>query len=146
MLSLNQFKIILTDYFSSSNLIKNVYYQDNFDFAAITASDYPICNIEYISSSLSNKIMYHNFKFVIGDITSPDNTSMEDNIHSDSLQVAEGFFTYIQSTYQNIIFDKSSTIQKFTDDFGDRISGIVFTVKLGTIRNINTCEDIFTRS
>jgi hypothetical protein len=139
-LTLNQFKIILTDYFNNHQLIENVYYMDNFDFQAITASDYPICNIEYLNSSISRNVMFHNYKFVIGDITSPDNIDMEDNIHSDSLGVAEDFYTFLQNTYTGIIFDKTSTIQKFTDDAGDRISGIVFTCKLGTIRKQNICD------
>lgn len=140
MLTLNQLKIILIDYFNNHQMIENAYYQDDFDFSAISSSDYPICNIEYLNSSIAKNVMYHNYKLIIGDITAPDNNDMEDNIHSDSLQVAEDFFTFLQNTYNGIIFDKSSTIQKFTDDRGDRISGIVFTIKLGTIRKQNICD------
>lgn len=140
MLTLNQLKIILTDYFNNHQLINSVYYQDDFDFNAESSIDYPVCNIEYLNSNITNTVMNHNFKIVIGDITVPDNTTMEDMIHSDSLGVAEDFFTFLQNTYDGIIFDRVSSIQKFTDDMGDRVCGIVFTIKLGTIRKQSICD------
>jgi hypothetical protein len=139
MLTLNQIKILLTDFFNSHNMINSVYYMDDFDFNAESSIDYPVVNIEYLNSAITDKVFNHNFKIVIGDITVPDNYEMEDMVHSDTLQIAEDFFTFLQNYNGNLIFDRASSIQKFVDDTGDRICGIVFTIRLGTIRAQNTC-------
>ena len=139
MKTLNELKLILIDYFKAHALINSVFYEDDFDFNAERSIDYPVANIEYLNSNISNKSMNHNFKIVLADITEPENNEMEDNIHSDALQIAEDFFTYLQN-YEGFSFDKSSSINKFTDDTADRTAGIVFTIQLSVIRPQNRCN------
>lgn len=139
MLTLNQIKIILKDWFNNHALINSVYYCDDFDFNSERSIDYPVANIEYLNSDITGKMINHNYKVVIGDLTKADDSEMEDNIHSDSLQVAEDFFTFLQN-YEGFSFDKSSSINKFTDDTADRASGIVFTFSLSLVRSQNRCD------
>lgn len=139
-MTLNDLKILIKDFFNGHAQINSVYYCDDFDFNAERSIDYPVANIEYLNSNISNKTVNHNFKIVIADLTEPDNTDMEDTVHSDSLQIAEDFFTYLQNYEVGIFFNKTSTINKFTDDTGDRVSGIVFTVSLSLIRPMNRCN------
>jgi len=139
MLTLNQLKKILIAYFEAHALINSVFYCDDFDFNAERSINYPVSNIEYLNSSISDKVCKHNYKVVIADLTQADNTDMEDEVISDSLQVAEDFFTYLQN-YEGFNFDKSSSINKFTDDTSDRATGIVFTIALSTIRPQNRCS------
>lgn len=139
MKTLNELKTILKSYFNSHAIINSVYYEDDFDFNAERSIDYPVANIEYLNSNISNKTMNHNFKIVLADITEPENNEMEDNIHSDTLQIAEDFFTYLQNA-EGFSFDKSSSINKFTDDTADRAAGIVFTIQISVIRPQNRCN------
>lgn len=139
MLTLNKLKKILKDYFNNHAVINSVFYEDDFDFNSERNILYPVSNIQYLNSNITNKTINHNYKIVLGDICRPDDSEMEDNIHSDSLQVAEDFFTYLQN-YEGLIFNKSSTINKFVDDTGDRTSGIVFTITLSVIRTQNRCS------
>lgn len=139
MLTLNNIKGILKTYFNSHALINSVYYEDDFDFNAERSIDYPVANVEYLNSNISDKTMNHNFKIVLADLTEPENNEMEDNIHSDSLQIAEDLFTYLQN-YEGFSFNKSSTINKFTDDTSDRATGIVFTIQLSVVRPQNRCN------
>lgn len=139
MKTLNELKQIIKGYFESHAQINSVYYCDDFDFNAERSIQYPVVNIEYLNSNINDKLMNHIFKVVIADITEADNTEMEDNIHSDSLMIAEDFYTYLQNQ-EGIIFTKTSSINKFTDDTADRASGIVFTVTLSVIRPQNRCN------
>lgn len=126
-------------FFENHGQINSIYYCDDFDFNAERSIDYPVTNIEYLNSTITDKTTNHNYKVVIGDLTKPDDTEMEDNVHSDCLQVAEDFYTYLYN-YEGLIFNKTSTINKFTDDTGDRASGIVFTITLSVIRPQNWCS------
>ena len=139
MKTLNQLKTILKDWFNNHAMINSVYYEDDFDFNSERSIDYPVANIEFLSGNINDVEMLYNFKVVIADITKPDDTEMEDNIHSDALQIAEDFFTFLQNYEVGISFNKISTLNKFTDDTGDRTSGIVFTFTLSTIRPQNRC-------
>lgn len=138
MKTLNELKQILIDYFQNHAWINSVYYMDDFDFNAERSIDYPVVNIEYVNSNINDKVFNHFFKVVIADIVEPDNTEQEDNVHSDALQVAEDFFTSLNEI-EGVIFNKISSINKFTDDTGDRACGIVFTFTLGVIRPQNRC-------
>ena len=139
MLTLNQIKKIIKDYFNAHASINSVYYLSDFDFNAERSIDYPTVNVEYLNSNITNKMMNHSYKVVIGDLCEIDNTEMEDEIHSDCLQIAEDFYTFLQN-YEGLYFNKTSSINKFTDDTGDLTSGIVFTITLSVVRPQNWCS------
>lgn len=139
MKTLNELKYILKNFFLSHALINGVYYCDDFDFNAERSITYPVANIEYLSSQINLNMINHQFKVVLGDLTAPDDTDMEDNVHSDMLQVAEDLYTYLDNT-EGFMFTQSSAINKFTDDTSDRASGIVFTITLSCVRKQDWCS------
>jgi len=139
MLTLNQLKELLKGFFENHSMINSVYYLSNFDFSAERNISYPVVNINYLSTNMAKKTFNHNYKITIADVCESDNYDMEDDIHSDSLQVAEDFFTYLQN-YTGLTLKRASTITKFVDDKGDRTSGIVFTLTLEVIRPMNWCN------
>lgn len=139
MLTLNQVKVLLKDYFESHAQLKSVFYQNDFDYNGERSIDYPSANIQYINSDVTGKLLNYNYNIVISDITQPENTEMEDNVISDALQIAEDFLSYLEYT-EGFIFNGSSSLEPFVDDTGDRTSGISFTVSIGTIRNQNWCN------
>jgi hypothetical protein len=139
MKTLNEIKILLKAWFNNHALINSVYYCDDWDFNSERSINYPVVNLEYLNSNINNTTINHNYKVVIADVVEANNTEMEDNIHSDSLQVAEDFYTYLQNL-EGITFNRVSTINKFTDDTGDRASGIIFTITIAVIRPQNRCS------
>lgn len=139
MLTLNQAKKLLVDYFVGHAQIKQVIYGNDVEFNADRQISYPVCNIEYLNSDVTGKLLNYNYNIVISDITQPENTEMEDNVISDALQIAEDFLSYLEYT-EGFIFNGSSSLEPFVDDTGDRTSGISFTVSIGTIRNQNWCN------
>lgn len=137
--TLNQLKIMLTDWFNNHAMLNSVYYLNDFDFNSERQINYPTCNIKYINSSVDDIVMNHNYKIVIGDITTPNNNEMEDVIMSDSLQIAEDFITYLQEL--NGIYNLTiGTFEPFTEDTGDRICGVEFDITLGAARTSNKCD------
>ena len=143
MVTLNQIKYKLIDFFKKHKQINHVSYSESFDFSAERNLSYPAVNIEYMQSSMQGKKMIHSFNIVIGDLIDADNGRTDDEIYSDALQITEDFFTYLNEDY-SFELSKNSSIQKFADSNGDRVSGVTFTVSLIAMRHQNKCIIPFT--
>lgn len=140
MKTLNQVKKILKDYFEGHAQINTTIWGNDVEFNSERQINYPACNIEYLNSDVSGKLLNYNFNIVIADIAKlDDDGEMSDNIISDALQIAEDFLSYLEYT-EGFIFNGSSSLEPFIDDTGDRTTGISFTVSIGTIRNSNWCN------
>ena len=138
MQTLNSLKQILIAFFEQHKQIKAVKYEDDFNFNAERALEYPVCNIEYAESNLTNKKLAHTYKIILGDLVDVNIEGHEDEIYSDLMLIAEDFFAWLQ--YQEgFEFIKSSSIQKFSDDTSDRVSGFTFRITLSLIRTANIC-------
>jgi hypothetical protein len=138
MLTLNQIKEILVDFFNEHAQVNTVIYADDFDYNAERNQLYPAINIQYLSSNISNKTINHTFKFVYLNYLTEGNINLNNEIYSDGIQIAEDFFSFI-GDYEGIIFSKSSNIQKFKNDTGDMVAGIVFTLIISVMRPQNKC-------
>ena len=138
MLTLNKLKEQLIQFFTAHKQINDVKYCDDFDFAADRNLNFPVCNIEYMNSNIANRSINHIFKIVLGDLMNDNVEGIEDEIYSDMLLVAEDFFAWL-GNHNDFSFNKTSSINKFVDDKGDRVAGIVFTVTLAVIRTQNIC-------
>jgi len=139
MKTLNQIKHILINYFESHAQIQQVVYSDDFDFNSNRNLIYPVVNIEYVNTNITTKTSNHIFKIVIADKVEVEDSNMEDNVHSDAIQIAEDFISHLERT-EGWFLAGTSTINKFTDDTGDRTSGIVFTITLSVVRDKNRCN------
>ena len=89
---------------------------NDIEFNSERQIDYPACNIEYLNSDVNGKLLNYNFNIVISDIAKlDDDGEMSDNIISDTLQIAEGFSSYLEYT-EGFIFNGSSSLEPFIDD------------------------------
>lgn len=138
MLSLNQISQKLIDFFSSHAQVSQVLYEDDFEFNAQRELNYPVAVIEFLDASINDKQLNYNFKIVIGDKASSD-VLIQNEVISDAILIAEDLYAYLQDG-EGWVFKKSSSIQKFVEDTGDNISGIVFTTTISVIRSQNTCQ------
>lgn len=138
MLSLNQLKQILVNFLNSHAQINEVVWGDDFEFSVDRDLNYPVASIEYLDTNINGKAMNHNFKVVLGDLSDPNVHGIDDEVVSDMLLVADDVMSWLQQQ-EGFQFIKSSNIQKFTDEFGDRVSGVVFRIVLSVIRRQNEC-------
>lgn len=138
MLTLNQLKYRFIHFFENHKQIKQVCYLDQYNFSAMRNLQYPVVNIEFNQSSIQDKFFVHSFNVFIGDKIQPDNINTEDEIVSDAMQIAEDFFTAFRYDY-DMDMKPASNIQAVSDNFGDRVSGIVFTVQVYLGRLYNSC-------
>lgn len=138
MITLNQLKYKLIDFFKNHKQVNEVSYADNFSFAANRQLVYPVVNIEHLEANVQDKKINHSYNIIIGDLIEAANTQSEDEVISDAMQIAEDFFAWLWEQ-KEFVFIKSANIQKFSDDNGDRVSGITFRVALSIIRSQNIC-------
>jgi hypothetical protein len=138
MKTLNQIRKIFKTYFEEHALINSSFYVDDFDFNGERGIVYPVANVEYINSGINGIVMNHNYRITLASMTPTEDNEAEHNVHSDMSQIAEDLFTYFQNL-EGLIYNRIGSITPFTNDTGDRTSGIVFNLTLGTIRPQNRC-------
>lgn len=139
MLTLTQIKQRLIDWFSSHAQINTVVFANDFEFSAERNLVYPVVNLSFIGSRINERMLDYSIKVKIGDLVSEDDTNLQDYVISDSILIAEDFFTFLQYE-EGWVFTRSSTIRPLIDNGGDRISGVEFTVIVSVVRSQNTCE------
>lgn len=138
MLTLNNIKHKLLDIFNNHPQLHSVVYSDEFSFSAERNLVYPVANIEYLESSINNKLVIHSFNIKIGDLVHAEKLEFEDEIYSDLLLVAEDLLSLIDEV-EGFTLIKTSSIQKFSDENGDRVSGLTFRINLQVVRTQNVC-------
>ncbi|MBN9295384.1 MAG: hypothetical protein J0I41_00165 [Filimonas sp.] len=139
MITLNQIKYKLIDFFKNHKQVNEVSYTDDFSFAANRELIYPVVNIEYLEANVQDKKINHSYNMIIGDLIDAANTQSEDEVISDAMQIAEDFFAWLWEQ-KEFVFMKNTNIQKFSDDNGGRVSGITFRIALSILRNQNICN------
>ena len=137
-MSLNELRLQLINFFETHAQVNKVLWMDEDDFIAQRENTYPIVNLEWLDTSLSGKFLEHRFRVLIGDLYNPNILGIEDEIYSDCVQIAGDFYSWAQENF-DFIFSSTSNISKFTDDTGDRISGITFNVSLSVPNSWNEC-------
>lgn len=135
-MTLNTIIVRLKSYFEKHAMINttSITLDDSY-FNSITDIIYPVVNIQFINTDVTDTSFIHNFKIIIGDQTNPNITGIDFEIYSDSIQVAEDFFGYLNEAF-DFEWIKVSSLQPFYDSNVDRISGVVFTVKLVVRRRV----------
>lgn len=136
-MNLSKVSNIIQQFFTEHLQVHTVMNCNAKDFIANREKEYTAVNYEFINSNVNGKIMNHNFNISIGDLLN-ETHSNETIIYSDCLAIAEDFFTFMYGV-DGLIFNRTSSIQKFEDGDGDRISGITFNISLGVIRKQNSC-------
>lgn len=141
MLTLNQIKEYLIQFFNNHWQINTVVYADDFDFSAKADVQYKVAHIQPVdpSSVNANEITYK-FKIAIGDIEDPNNMDSENDIWSDCISIANDFITYFgNDDFEDFFIDKNITIQKFSEGNTDRVAGVVFAFGVRQERLNNPC-------
>lgn len=137
MLSLNQIKSKLITWFENHALINNVFSENNFNFAAERNITYPVVNIEPLDPSVNDRTLNYVFKIILADLSNGDKL-IESQVQNDMLLIAEDFQTMLQQT-EGFVLNKVTQYRLFTDDKGDRTTGVLMTVTLQVIRSQNIC-------
>jgi hypothetical protein len=137
-MTLKEINESILNFFGSHLQVNMVTILDSKGFIGNRTKEYMIANVNYLNSSISGKIRYDNFQVTLADLLSPDKSN-EFDIYDSAMMISEDLFTFLQ--YHNgFTYNKNSSIEKFTEDDGDRICGISFRVQLQSIRTQNTCS------
>lgn len=128
---------ILMDWFSKHKQIQTVLNLDDYEFEAERDVTYPVANVEYISSGVSDKMNNRTFLIKLGDLAGSD-ARVQNEVISDMEQIADDFTSFCQDR-EGWVFRKNTTFDPFKDGGGDRVSGVTFSVVLGTVRPQNNC-------
>ncbi len=139
MITLNKIKTILKDWFENHKQVHHFYYGDVYGYAAIPDKDYVSVNAEFLESNLSGKFMNHSYRISIGDLVDVNIEGHEDEAISDCMNIAGDFFSYLDLVEEFTLL-MNSNVQPFSDDTGDRISGVVFRIVLQAHRKANECS------
>jgi hypothetical protein len=141
MLTLNQVKEYLIQFFNGHKQINTVVFANNFNFSAKADVLYRVAHIENIDpATVNNNEIIYKFKIAIGDIEDPNNQDSENEIWSDCIQIANDFITYFgNDDFEDFFIDKNITIQKFSEGNTDRVAGVVFAFGVRQERLNNPC-------
>jgi hypothetical protein len=140
MLTTNQIKVRLIDFFENHAQINTVVYADDFDFSAIPNLVYPVVHIQSVNSQITGKEIISSFKFMIADMEDPQNQDSEDEIWNDTQLIADDFLAFFgDDDYPDFLMDTDTTFQRFSELGTDRTAGVVFTAKVRQTREINPC-------
>jgi len=137
-MTLNEIIVALKAYFNNHSFINTVNVtMDDSDFNAVNDIVYPIVNIQYLDTDVSDISLSHNFKIAIGDLTNPNVELIDIEIISDSIQVADDFFGWLDNQY-DFDWNKNTSLQPFSDSNVDRISGVVFQITVSVNRKLDS--------
>ena len=140
MLTLNQIKQRLIDFYENHIQVNTVVYADDFDFAAYSHILYKVVHIQPVNSIIKGYEILHLFKIMIADMQDPNLQSSEDDIFSDCELIANDFLTFFgDDDYEDFLMDTDTIYQRFSESGTDRTSGVVFTAKVRQTREINPC-------
>ena len=138
MLTLKQTQKILIDFFKNHMQVQAVYTFDVKGFISKRDKEYMCANIEYLDSTIVNKIMNYNFQITLSDLLLPSKEN-ELDVYNDTLILAEDFLTYIQY-HDDFNYLRNASITKFSETDGDIIAGVTFRITLQVIRSQNECQ------
>lgn len=137
MLTLNQIRKELTNWFEQHAQIRTVVSLDDWEEQANRDTQYPLANVEHVLSAIDDKFMNYSFQIKVVSLTG-DNVDLQHEAISDATLIADDFFSYLQEA-PGWVFRRSSTLDNVIDQGADRYSGVKFRIILGVMRSHNTC-------
>jgi|GEM_PF-5214602 len=149
MLTPNQIKNSLINYFNSIEQVTQVLHDDEFEFNANRELNYGfVVNLEKSDPFEQTKFMYYPYVITIADLYNQNYPEMKDDIQNDALLIAKDFVRWVKNVENGILGNLISnvTYNYFTDSNDDRIAGVVFNVSIpvalsGCIDSIPFKED-----
>ena len=135
--NLKYVKESIENYFQNHMFINTVKFGDTDNLNTYDDLNYPLMNFEYLDSQFKmgtkNKAR---FQFAIMDLS--DDLNEFDVIDSMN-EIANDYLKFLENDVE-ITIDDNVSLQPFSDEFGDRCSGVTFTISFYIHRN--NCDDI----
>lgn len=138
MITLNQIKKLLKEWFMAHPQVRHFYWGDLSGYNAVRDKEFFSVNIEYLDTNLNQKTMSHSYRISIGDMVDSNQPDQEDEVISDAMLIAADFFAQFE-LMEEFTIQRSTNIQPFSETTNDRIAGVVFRVVLNVPRKANEC-------
>jgi hypothetical protein len=141
-LTLNQYKTILTTFFTQHLQVNTVLFGNKFDFNGNSEIVYPVANIRFLDTSTNNTQLIDRFEITIADLQDDENQDAEFEIINDCTLIAHDLINYLNYEAFAFLFQVSSvtTINNFSEQNDDITAGVNFVVNLSQQRIINPCS------
>lgn len=140
--TLIQYKKLFTGFFNKHLQINTVLFGNKFDLAGKEDIIYPVANINFLDSSTNGNLIIDRFQFTLADLQNPNNNESEIEIINDLTLIAYDLLSFLNSELYSFDVQVSTvtSINPFTDDFGDITTGVNFVINLQQQRAINPCS------
>jgi|GEM_PF-2436462 len=135
MITINQYKKLIEDFFKQHYQINTVVTCNEFDFNADSDIVYPVAHIEYITQNIRTTTITNQFLVTIADLFDPNLPGSELDIYNDTSLIAADCLDYfsnqIEEQYE---VHENVSFQKFTNGNVDRVAGCVFSLNFDQFR------------
>jgi len=135
MITINQYKKLIEDFFKQHYQINTVVTGNEFDFNADSDIVYPVAHIEYITQNIRTTTITNQFLVTIADLFDPNLPTSELDIYNDCNLIAADCLDYfsnqIEEQYE---VQENVSFQKFTNGNVDRVAGCVFSLNFDQFR------------
>ncbi|OYD44896.1 hypothetical protein CHU00_14880 [Sphingobacterium cellulitidis] len=139
-MNLNQLKKYLKGWFNKSPFLNTVVVSSKNDFNNLRNVNYPVCHIEYVSSSTNPNFKNYVFNITIADIQNNKIKSKNvEDIHNNTSLIAQDFIDFHSENIELFELDENIQINPFEEENPDRTAGVTFAVRIPIFREKNIC-------
>lgn len=133
--NLKYLKDIIKNYWQGHKMINDIKFGDTDNLSIYHDLQYPLVNYEYIDSNYraGNENVVR-FQFSIMDMTVEEDVEMDFDVVANMNEIANDFLKWLEE-HNDIEIQPNVSLQPFSDSFGDRVSGVTFTVSFNIYRN-----------
>lgn len=133
MVNLFTYLNLLNEFFSSHFQINTILVGDKKDITGKGDIMYPLANIEYLDKVVRGGEDAYRYEIIIADLSTDES---ELTIINDCNSIADDLINWFEDTskFEELELVSNVTIKPFTDSFGDRVSGVTFTITMTGFR------------
>ncbi|WP_164108257.1 MULTISPECIES: hypothetical protein [Sphingobacterium] len=126
---------VVNNYWVNHNMINTIKFGDTDNLSIYKDLHYPLLNYNYLDSNYKAGMQNTaRFEFYVMDLTDADDIEMDFEIVANMNEIANDFLKWLEN-HDDIEIQPNVSIVPFSDSFGDRVSGVAFTVTFNVFRN-----------
>lgn len=127
-------------FFQSHQQINTVKTGNQFNFNADSNIVYPVSHIEYLGSNTTDSARVYSFFITIADIFDPNLEEHEEDIYSDTTDIANDVIDWFSSQIQTeYTLQENVRINKFNNGHTDKVCGVQINLVFTEFRTVDAC-------
>jgi hypothetical protein len=139
-MNVKEYLNLIKAFFKTHAQINTVKSGNQFYFNAMSKIVYPISHIEYLGQLTSPGKIVFNFLVTLADIQDPNQEDSEEDIYSDTAEIANDAIAYFGNQIGvDYTLLESANIEKFNNGLKDRVCGSTFILAFQEDRLAQDC-------